>query len=259
MLLAIDAGNTNTVFAIYDGETRLGVWRISTDSKRTSDEYAVWLIQLMALEGLDRANVKRAVIASVVPEGLFNLVRLCERFFAATPIVVGDPLVKLNIRADIDRPEEVGADRLVNALAAREKFGAPVVVIDFGTATTFDLVDPSGAYAGGLIAPGINLSLEALYLAAAKLPRVAIKKTQKVIATNTVSAMQSGLFWGYIAMIEGIIARMRAETGIHLLTVATGGLAPMFADATDVISHTDGDLTLRGLMLIDRMNTDRSP
>jgi type III pantothenate kinase len=258
MLLAIDAGNTNTVFAIFDGETKLGVWRISTDSRRTADEYAVWLIQLMALDSLNRADVKRAIIASVVPEGLFNLVRLCEKFFGCTPLVVGDPLVELGIRAVIDRPEEVGADRLVNALSARVSFGAPVVVIDFGTATTFDLVDANGDYAGGLIAPGINLSLEALYMAAAKLPRVAIKKTQKVIATNTVTAMQAGVFWGYIGMIEGIVARMRAETGINLLTVATGGLAPMFADATDVISHTEGDLTLRGLMLIDRMNTNRS-
>ncbi len=258
MLLAIDAGNTNTVFAIYQGDVQLGVWRISTDSRRTADEYAVWLIQLMALENLNRQDVTRSIIASVVPEGVFNLVRLCKKFFGTTPLVVGDPAVRLNIVAAIDRPEEVGADRLVNALAAREAYGAPVIVIDFGTATTFDLVDAKGDYAGGLIAPGINLSLEALYMAAAKLPRVAIKKTQKVIATNTVTAMQAGVFWGYIGMIEGIVARMRAETGINLRTVATGGLAPMFADATEVISHTDGDLTLRGLMLIDRMNTDRS-
>jgi type III pantothenate kinase len=254
MLLAIDAGNTNTVFAVFDGDELRGVWRIATDARRTSDEYAVWLTQLMALAGLDRTRISRSIVASVVPEGMFNLTRLCERYFGGAPMVVGDPAIKLPVSARIDRPEEVGADRLVNAVAARARHGAPCIVIDFGTATTFDLVDAHGDYAGGVIAPGINLSLEALYMAAAKLPRVAIKRTERVLATNTIHAMQSGVFWGYVGMIEGIVRRMRAELAIDLKAVATGGLAPMFADATDIIQATDSDLTLWGLVLIDRLN-----
>jgi type III pantothenate kinase len=254
MLLAIDAGNTNTVFAVYDGDDRLGAWRGATDNRRTADEYAVWLTQLMALEGLDRSQIDGAIISSVVPEGLFNLVSLCRRYFKTDPLVVGEAAVKVGIEARIDRPEEVGADRLVNAVAAHAKYGAPLIVVDFGTATTFDYVDAEGNFAGGLIAPGINLSLEALYMAAAKLPRVGIKRTARVVATNTVAAMQAGVFWGYVGMIEGIVSRIRQEKGATLPVVATGGLAPMFAEATDVIAHTDPDLTLWGLVLINRRN-----
>lgn len=256
MLLAIDAGNTNFVFAIYDGDTQLGSWRSATDVKRTSDEYAVWLTQLMALKGLAREQIDQAIIASVVPEALFNLVSLCKRYFDSVPLVVGEPTVKLGVKALVDRPEEVGADRLVNSVAASNRYQGPLIVVDFGTATTFDLVDRDGNYAGGVIAPGINLSLQALYLAAAKLPRVAIKPTEKVIATSTIPAMQSGVFWGYIGLIEGIVARMRAETGEKLKVVATGGLAPMFAEATSVIDHVDGELTLYGLVLINRLNQE---
>ncbi len=256
MLLAIDAGNTNTVFAVFDdADAKKGEWRISTDVRRTADEYAVWLTQLMALGGLDRHAVSRVIIASVVPEGLFNLVTLSQRYFDAAPLVVGEPGVALGIKALIDHPTEVGADRLVNAVAAQKKYGGPLVVVDFGTATTFDYIDADGNYAGGVIAPGINLSLQALYLAAAKLPRVAIKRPDHVIATSgTVAAMQSGVFWGYVGLIEGIIARMRAEAGVTLKVVATGGLAPMFAGATDVLQHVDGDLTLDGLAILDRRN-----
>jgi type III pantothenate kinase len=256
MLLAIDAGNTNVVFAVYDGDRQLGSWRSATDVKRTADEYAVWLTQLMALKGLVREQIDRAIVATVVPEALFNLVSLCKRYFDSDPLVVGEPSVKLPVKALVDRPEEVGADRLVNSVAAAHRYQAPLIVVDFGTATTFDLVDRDGNYAGGVIAPGINLSLEALYLAAAKLPRVAIRRTEKVIATGTVSAMQSGVFWGYIGLIEGIVARMRTETGENLKVVATGGLAPMFGEATSVIDHVDGDLTLYGLVLINRLNQE---
>lgn len=254
MLLAIDAGNTNTVFAIYQGREILGVWRISTDARRTSDEYAVWLTQLMALQGLDRSAVDQSILASVVPEASFNLINLCRKYFGGVPLLVGDPKVDLGIKAVIDRPEEAGADRLVNSLAAREKYGKPLIVIDFGTATTFDLVDRDGNYAGGVIAPGINLSLQALYMAAAKLPRVAIRRPESVIARSTVPGMQSGIFWGYIGLIEGLVTRMRQEFGAHLPVIGTGGLAPMFADATDVMDHTDGDLTLYGLVLIAERN-----
>ncbi len=254
MLLAIDAGNTNTVFAIYDGTERLGTWRCATDPRRTADEYAVWLLQLMALDGLTRDQVTAGIIASVVPAGLFNLVKLVERYFRTAPLVVGENGIRPAVAASIPHPEEVGADRLVNAVAAHDRYGGPLVVVDFGTATTFDLIDGAGAYAGGVIAPGINLSLDALYRAAAKLPRVAVVRPERVVGTSTVPAMQSGVFWGYVGLVEGIVRRMGDEVGRTLPVVATGGLASMFADVTPVITHLDSDLTLWGLALIHRMH-----
>jgi len=254
MLLTIDVGNTNTKLAIFDGSVLRGAWRAATDTTRTADEYAVWLTQLMELNGLKRADVDGAIIASVVPETTFNLVTLCRRYFNTQPLVVGDPAVDLGIKALIDHPEEVGADRLVDAVAAQERYGGPLIVVDFGTATTFNLVDRDGNYAGGVIAPGINLSLKALYMAAAKLPRVDVRRPQRVIATNTVQAMQSGIFWGYVGMIEGIVSRMRAEAEAELPVIATGGLASLFAGATSAITTVDSDITLRGLLLIYERN-----
>lgn len=254
MLLAIDAGNTNTVFAIYDGDALIGSWRCATDVKRTADEYAVWLTQLMALKGLKPSVVDQAILASVAPETNFNLSRLCDHYFQAPPLVVGEPGCDIGIEIALARPEEVGADRLVNAVAARDRHGDGLIVIDFGTATTFDLIDPAGRYAGGAIAPGIHLSLQALYMAAAKLPRLAVRRPEKVIGDSTVTAMQSGVFWGYVGLIEGLVGRMRREAGAELKVVGTGGLAPMFADATDVMAATESDLTLWGLRLINRRN-----
>ncbi|MEJ0072269.1 MAG: type III pantothenate kinase [Pseudomonadota bacterium] len=254
MLLTIDVGNTNTKLAIFEGDVLKAQWRSATDTTRTADEYAVWLTQLMELNGLNRGAVDAAIIASVVPETTFNLVTLCRRYFNTQPLVVGEPSVKLGIKALIDHPDEVGADRLVNAVAAQERYGGPLIIVDFGTATTFDLVDGGGNYAGGVIAPGINLSLKALYMAAAKLPRVEIRRPQRAIATNTINAMQSGIFWGYIGLIEGIVARMRAEAEAELPVIATGGLAPMFAGATNAITSVDSDITLRGLLLIYERN-----
>ena len=254
MLLAIDCGNTNVVFAVFAGETTRGSWRISTDGQRTADEYAVWLTNLLAMERLTRADIDGAIIATVVPEALFDLQTLVRRYFGCEPLVVGDERVRLGITAAIDRPEEAGADRLVNALAASQRYCPPLIVIDFGTATTFDVVDRDGNYAGGAIAPGINLSLEALHMAAAKLPRVALKRPRQVIGKSTVPAMQSGVFWGYVGLIEGLVARIRTEFGAPMPVVATGGLAPLFGAATDAIDHLDPDLTLRGLALIYRAN-----
>jgi type III pantothenate kinase len=254
MLLTIDVGNTNTKLAVFEGSVLKGQWRSATDTTRTADEYAVWLTQLMELQGLKRGEIDAAIIASVVPETTFNLVTLCRRYFNTQPLVVGDPGVELGMKALIDRPEEVGADRLVDAVAAHERYGGPLIVVDFGTATTFNLVDRDGNYAGGVIAPGINLSLKALYMAAAKLPRVDIRRPQRVIATNTIQAMQSGIFWGYVGLIEGIVARMRAEADAELRVIATGGLAPMFAGATTAITTVDSDITLRGLLLIYERN-----
>jgi len=257
MLLAIDSGNTNVVFSVYDGDASRGVWRCSNNPRRTADEYMVWLKQLMELEGVDRAGVDGAIIASVVPEALFHLVSLCRRYFGCEPLVVGEEGVDIGIEVLTDRPEQVGADRLVNAVAAHARYRRPLIVVDFGTATTFDVVDGDGNYCGGVIAPGINLSLEALYLAASKLPRVEIRPTERVIGKATVPAMQSGIFWGYIGLIEGLIQRIRAEWGVaDMPVVATGGLAPMFAEATSLIDHIDRDLTIHGLVLIHRRNAE---
>ena len=257
MLLAIDSGNTNVVFSVYDGHESKGLWRCSNNPRRTADEYMVWLMQLMALEGVDRTRIDKAIIASVVPEALFHLVTLCHRYFGCEPLVVGEKGVEIGIEVRMDRPEQVGADRLVNAVAAHDRYRRPLIVVDFGTATTFDIVDGDGNYCGGVIAPGINLSLEALYQAASKLPRVEIRRTEKVIGKATIPAMQSGIFWGYIGLIEGLIQRIRAEWGVaDMPVVATGGLAPMFAEATSLFDHIDRDLTIHGLVLIHRRNTE---
>ena len=255
MLLAIDAGNTNTVIAVYDGESRLGTWRCGTNARRTADEYAVWLIDLMALDDLKREDIEAAVLGSVVPEANFNLLSLCDRYFGVTALSVEHDTCNLGFEILIDRPEQVGADRLANTAAAHGCFDGPLIVVDFGTATTFDVVDEKGNYCGGVICPGINLSLDALYMAAAQLPRVDIKATNEIIGRATVPAMQSGIFWGYIGMIEGLVARIGVEYGAEMTVVATGGLAPLFAEATDVIQHVDKDMTLRGLLEIYRRNS----
>ena len=256
MLLAIDSGNTNTVFAVFDDDGAVkGEWRASTDTNRTADEFGVWLTQLMELEGVERSHIKAAIVATVVPATYFSLKTLCRKYFGCEPLLVGGPGVELGLQVRVDHPEEVGADRLVNAVAANERYGGPMIILDFGTATTFDVVDAEGNYTGGVIAPGINLSLEALHMAAAKLPRVAIGRPKGVVGKGTVTAMQSGIYWGYISMIEGLVARIQEEQGgADFTVIATGGLASLFAEATDVIHHVDADLTLRGLLAIHRLN-----
>jgi type III pantothenate kinase len=255
MLLVIDAGNTNIVFAVRDGAGWAGVWRIATDPQRTSDEYAVWLLALLGHAGLKREGVSAAVIGTVVPAALYHLRRLCRDWFEVEPLVARAHL-DWGFEIKVDNPEEVGADRLLNALAGHDRYRGPLVVIDFGTATTFDVVDHDGAYLGGVIAPGINLSIEALHKAAARLPRIGIGRPQAVIGRATVPAMQSGIYWGYVAMIEGLVARVRAEfDGPPMKIIATGGLAPLIREGTTVIEHVDPDLTLDGL----RMLADRNP
>ncbi|MFI4947499.1 MAG: type III pantothenate kinase [Alphaproteobacteria bacterium] len=257
MLLAINANNTNTVFAIWEGARLRGSWRTATEGKRTADEYVVWLDHLLALEGLSRKDVDGAVIASVVPEVNFNLLTLCRHYCKTDPLVVGAKGVKLGTKALVDRPEEVGADRLVNTVAAHDRYKGPLIVVDFGTATTFDVVDRDGNYCGGVIAPGINLSLAALHMAAAKLPSVPIGRTARVIGKDTVSCMQSGIYWGYIGLVEGLVGRIKSEFGAAMRTIATGGLAPLFDGATAAIDQVDPDLTLWGLRLIHRNNAAR--
>ncbi|MGH7033800.1 MAG: type III pantothenate kinase [Stellaceae bacterium] len=257
MLLAINANNTNTVFALWDAGQLLGAWRISTDGKRTADEYVVWLDHVLGLSDHARHEVSSTIVASVVPEANFNLVKLCEDYCASTPLVVGEPGVELGVKALVDRPDEVGADRLLNTIAVHDRYPGAAVVVDFGTATTFDVVDGEGNYRGGVIAPGINLSLHALEAAAAKLPAVPIRRTDKVIGTNTVACMQSGIFWGYVGLIEGLVARIKAEFGAPMQVVATGGLAALFENATPAIGRIDHTLILWGLQLVHARNLKR--
>lgn len=255
MILAIDAGNTNIVFAVYRGEEQAYSWRCKTDSGRTADEYAAWLFQLFTQAEISFEDITDAIISSVVPDANIHLVQLCERTFGCQPMIVSHE--NINLRIDLDKPGEVGADRLVNAVAVLNFYSAPAIVIDFGTATTFDVINGKGAYCGGVIAPGVNLSMQALHQAAAKLPKVGIRKTEKVIGDDTISAMQSGVYWGYVGMIEGTLKRIEAEMGEKPLIIATGGLADLFADTITAIDHVDKDLTLRGLLNIFLTNKQK--
>jgi type III pantothenate kinase len=253
MLLVIDAGNTNIVFAVRDDTGWIGTWRVRTDAQRTSDEYAVWLLALLQHAGVPTQQISRAVIGTVVPAALYHLRRLCREWFHVEPLVAGAAL-DWGFEIKVDNPNEVGADRLLNALAGHRHFGGPLIVVDFGTATTFDVVDQTGAYLGGVIAPGIMLSLEALHQAAARLPRIGMGRPQSVIGTSTVPAMQSGVYWGYIGLIEGLIARIKAEFGGPMKVIGTGGLAPLFAEGTMQIEHIEPDLTLDGLAMLSERN-----
>lgn len=255
MLLAIDIGNTNLVFALFEGERPRAQWRIRTDHHRTSDEYAVWLFALMAREGLSEKQITDVIFSSVVPDANFGLKCFARQYLKLEPRVIADGQVDLGMPVRLDNSKELGADRLVNAFAAWSEHKQALIVIDFGTATTFDVVSGKGEYLGGVIAPGINLSLEALHQAAAKLPGIAIVHPGKVVGTNTTSAMQSGIFYGYAGLIEGIVSRIKAEQGGAMKVIATGGLAPLYAEATKAIDHVDNDLTIRGLRLAyERMN-----
>jgi type III pantothenate kinase len=253
MLLVFDAGNTNVVAAVHDGTSWRSTWRIATEPQRTADEYAVWLLTLLGLAGLRREEVSAAVIGTVVPAALYHLRRLCRDWFEVEPLVVRSSL-DWGFEIRVDTPDEVGADRLLNAMAAHVRYRGPLIVIDFGTATTFDVVDADGGYHGGVIAPGINLSVEALHRAAARLPRIGMGRPQAVIGTNTVAAMQSGIFWGYVALVEGLVARIRAEFDAPLKGIATGGLAPRIAEGTTVSEHIDPDITLEGMRLLAQRN-----
>ena len=252
MLLAIDAGNTNVVFALVDGREIKTRWRIATDPRRTSDEYAIWLHQLLALEGYSKADVTAAIIASVVPRANHNLEVLASKYFHVEPLIAGEGKAAWPIAFDVDEPQNVGADRALNAIAAHSKYQGDLVVIDFGTATTFDVVDYTGAYKGGIIAPGINLSLDALVNAAAKLPRIAIEvpADASVIGRTTESQMLTGIYWGYVAMMEGLVARLKREIGRPVKVIATGGLAALFDKHTDLFDAVEPDLTIRGLSLL---------
>jgi type III pantothenate kinase len=256
MLLAIEQGNTNTLFAVHDGEAWIAQWRAATDASRTADEYAVWLTQLFTMAQLSVGKLDACIVSSVVPQSLFNLRNLSRRYLHVEPLVIGEN-VDLGIAVHITKPSEAGADRLVNAIGAHVAYKGDLLVIDSGTATTFDVVAADGAFEGGVIAPGINLSMQALHDAAAQLPRVAIRRPtgNRVIGADTVGAMQSGVFWGYISMIEGLVARIKGEWGKPMTVVGTGGIASLFEGQTSAIDHFDHDLTIRGLLEIYRRNT----
>jgi type III pantothenate kinase len=255
MLLAIDCGNTNTVFSIWNGTTFIATWRIATDHKRTADEYFVWLSSLTMLTKTD-AQVTEAIISSTVPRVVFNLRVLCDRYFGCRPLVVGKPDCKLPVAPRVDQGTTVGPDRLVNTVAGHHRHGGDLIVVDFGTATTFDVVDDDGAYVGGVIAPGVNLSLEALHMAAAALPHIDVAKPQKAIGTNTVACMQSGVYWGYVGLVEGIVREVRRERDRPMKVIATGGLASLFAQGTELFHSIEDDLTMHGLVLINDYNKE---
>ena len=252
MLLAIDVGNTNVVFALFEGRQIKARWRIATDPRRTGDEYAVWLMQLLQIEGLERSSIKQIIISTVVPRALHNLQLLAEKYFNVEALIAGRPPVEWGIALKVDEPRALGADRAVNAIAAQTLESGDKIVISFGTATTFDHIGADGAYMGGSIATGVSLSLDALYNAAAMLPRIAIEPppSASVIGRDTVGQMQIGIYWGYVSMIEGMIARMKAEIGRPVKVIATGGLAPLFQHHGHLFDRVEPDLTLRGIALL---------
>ncbi|HAD18082.1 type III pantothenate kinase [Qipengyuania citrea] len=252
MLLAADVGNTNVVFALIEGREIKSRWRIATDPRRTGDEYAVWLLQLAEFQGFDKSDITQVIIGSVVPRAIHNLTVLSEKYLGITPLIAGQDGAQWGFELDIEQPSSLGADRALNTLAAHAKYDGDLILVDFGTATTFDVIDFNGAYKGGIIAPGINLSLDALVGNTAKLPRIAIEKpaNDSVIGRNTESQMLIGVFWGYVALIEGLIARMKKEIGRPARVVATGGLAILFDEHTDLFDAVDADLTLEGLAIL---------
>ena len=257
MLLTIDCGNTNTVFAIWDGTEFIANWRASTEWQRTADQYYVWLSTLMKLQKLE-VEITDVIISSTVPRVVFNLRVLCDRYFGCRPYVVGKSDCLLPAAPRVDEGTQIGPDRLVNTAGAYDRCGGDLIVVDFGTATTFDVVDIDGAYVGGVIAPGVNLSLEALHSAAAALPHVDITKPQAVVGTNTVACMQSGVFWGYVGLVREICARIKAERARDMRVIATGGLAPLFQQTERLFDDYQDDLTMHGLTVIHRYNKENS-
>ena len=254
MLLAIDTGNTNTLFAIHDGKEWIVEWRIATNATRTADEYAVWFHQLLVMQGLSFEDISECVISTVVPQSLFNMRNLSRRHLNVDPIIIGEEGVKIGIGIRNVNPKEVGADRLVTALGAMKRYKGNLIIIDSGTATTFDVISEDGYFEGGIISPGINLSVKALHKAAAQLPRIEIRRPENVVGHSTVSAMQSGIFWGYIGLIDGLVERIIEEEDRSFTVIGTGGVASLFEGASRTIEHYDSNLTIDGLLEIWRLN-----
>ncbi|RPE71106.1 type III pantothenate kinase [Pacificibacter maritimus] len=256
MLLCIDTGNTNTVFSIWNGTEFIATWRTSTEVQRTADQYYVWLSTLMNFQKIE-ANITEVIISSTVPRVVFNLRVFANRYFDCRPLVVGKPECLLPIDARVDEGTTVGPDRLVNTAAAYDRFGGNLIVVDFGTATTFDVVADDGAYVGGVISPGVNTSLESLHLKAAALPHVDVTMPSKVIGTNTVACMQSGIFWGYVGLVRETCNRIKDEYSHPMRVIATGGLAPLFNQGHKLFDEFDEFLTIHGLVVIHQYNKDQ--
>lgn len=254
MLLAIDVGNTNTVFAVHDGSAWVAQWRAATNASKTADEYAVWLSQLCQIEGLDFGRFEAVIISTVVPQARFNFRNFARRYMKTEALFIGNSNLDIGVGVRTHRPEQVGADRLVNAVGAHAKYDGPLIVIDSGTATTFDVIAADGGFEGGIIAPGINLSMQALHDAAASLPRIAIKQPERVIGQDTVSAMQSGIFLGYVELIDGLVRRIKAEYGHPMRVIGTGGVAALFDKVSQEIDVFDNEITINGLLEIYRKN-----
>ena len=253
MLLAVDCGNSNTIFSVWDGSNFIATWRISTQWQRTADQYFVWLSSLMKLNKLE-VEIDEVIISSTVPRVVFNLRVLADRYFDSRPIVVGKGDCRLPVDVRVDMGTNVGPDRLVNTVAGFSRYGGNLIIVDFGTATTFDVVASDGAYIGGVIAPGVNVSLEAFHQAAAALPHVDVTKPDRVIGTNTEACMQSGIFWGYIGLVKETTAKIKEEYGKEMKIVGTGGLVPLFQQGEDIFDIFDDDLTMRGLVEINEFN-----
>jgi len=256
MLLAIDCGNTNTVFSIWDGERFLCTLRTSTHHARTADAYFTWFSTLVKHYGIE-ADITDVIISSTVPRVVYNLRVFADRFFGCRPLVVGRSDCSLPVPPRVDEGTLVGPDRLVNTAGAFDRHGGDLIVVDFGTATTFDVVDHDGAYVGGAIAPGVNLSLEALHAAAAALPHIDVTKPDRAIGTNTLDCMQSGIFWGYVGLVQGVCSRIRSEFGRSMRIIGTGGLAPLFAQGELLFDVIEDDLTMHGLTVIHAHNKNK--
>lgn len=254
MLLVIDAGNTNIVFAIHNTKKWVGTWRIATVPNRTSDEYASTLFVLLQAQNINIEQIRKAIIGTVVPPILYQLIILCRQWFQVEPIIAS-PQLDWGFEILIDNPQEVGVDRLLNGLAAHSLYQGPLIVVDLGTATTFDIIDSKGNYCGGIISPGLSLSLESLHRAAARLPRIGIAKPDSVIGKETVGAMKSGIYWGYIGLIEGIIKRIQEEHHNQYRVIGTGGLARLLAEGSNIFEEINLELTLEGLRLLANRNS----
>lgn len=249
MLLAIDVGNTNTVVGVFDHEKLVADWRLETKKERTADEWGIFIKELFKFSDMDIAKIDGVVISNVVPTMLFALTKMSERYIGREPFIVG-PEIKIDLDIHLDNPTEVGADRIVNAVAAHHKYPGDLIIVDFGTATTFDHVSATGAYCGGVICPGIGISAEALFQRTSKLPRVDIEKPARVIGRQTIECIQSGLYYGYVGMVDSLISRMEDEIGRSAVGIATGGLAALIAGGSQKIRHVDDGLTLEGLRII---------